>query len=106
MSLKSTIKWVVVFDMRQMSWQMQLPAAEVLYQDLLKFPGDATDSFKELSETFVEIRANFAKLGMPVDENRFERFTDLECGHWANLAIKRMRDRGILRGYPDDTFRG
>ena len=83
-----------------------MPIVELLFERLYKATGESSGDFKVLRQSIDFINLRFAEWGMTVDENRFEPFTDREPCHWANLAIKRMRDRGILRGYPDNTFRG
>ena len=90
----------------QRAWYLQMPIIELMFVRLFKATGESSGEFSELRKSLDSINLRYAERGMPVDENRFERFTDLECGNWANLAIKRMRDRGILRGYPDGTYRG
>jgi hypothetical protein len=32
-------------------------------------------------------------------------FTDVEAGHWAEIAISYLQNQGIIEGYPDGSFR-
>ena len=87
-------------------WQRQLPVGDALFGELLGDRYKAADGKSEMKETIRVIKSRFAERGTPVDEHRFEPFSDLVPCHWANHAIIRMRERGILNGYPDNTFRG
>jgi hypothetical protein len=40
----------------------------------------------------------------PIDEARYPR--DLAPGHWAHHAARDLAERGILKGFPDGTFKG
>ena len=40
-----------------------------------------------------------------VSEERVPTFKDLKPGHWARRYIVQAVERGIVRGYPDNTFR-
>lgn len=51
------------------------------------------------------IKQNLAKRGIIV-EDPYARFSDVPEGHWADEAIHNLRKLGILRGYPDNTFKG
>ena len=33
-------------------------------------------------------------------------FSDVPMNHWAYDAVETLAAKGILEGYPDDTFRG
>ncbi|MCX8052516.1 MAG: S-layer homology domain-containing protein [Armatimonadetes bacterium] len=35
-----------------------------------------------------------------------EPFKDVPSNHWAAEAVQKLKDKGILKGYPDKTFRG
>jgi hypothetical protein len=50
------------------------------------------------------IKQGLAKRGIIV-EDPYARFSDVPEGHWADEAIHNLRKLGILRGYPDNTFR-
>jgi hypothetical protein len=50
------------------------------------------------------IKQGLAKHGIIV-EDPYARFSDVPEGHWADEAIHNLRKLGILRGYPDNTFR-
>jgi hypothetical protein len=52
-----------------------------------------------------KIKQRLVKVGIMVDDP-YARFSDVPKGHWADEAIHNMRELGILRGYPDNTFRG
>jgi hypothetical protein len=51
------------------------------------------------------IKQGLAKAGIMVDDP-YARFSDVPKGYWADEAIHRMRELGIVKGYPDNTFRG
>jgi hypothetical protein len=51
------------------------------------------------------IKQNLAKRGIIV-EDPYAHFADVPENHWASDAIHNLRKLGILRGYPDNTFRG
>jgi hypothetical protein len=50
------------------------------------------------------IKQGLAKHGIIV-EDPYARFSDVPKGHWADEAIHSLRRAGIIRGYPDNTFR-
>jgi hypothetical protein len=52
-----------------------------------------------------KIKQGLAKAGIIVDDP-YARFSDVPKGHWADEAIHRMRELGIVKGYPDNTYRG
>ena len=35
-----------------------------------------------------------------------EGFPDVPPSHWATKATRELKDRGLLKGYPDGLFRG
>jgi archaellum component FlaC len=47
-----------------------------------------------------------AALSFGVSAHAQTSFADVPAGHWAQEAIKRAVDCGIILGYPDGTFRG
>jgi uncharacterized coiled-coil protein SlyX len=47
-----------------------------------------------------------AALSFGVSAHAQTSFSDVPAGHWAQEAIKRAVDCGIILGYPDGTFRG
>lgn len=87
-------------------WHRHLPVVERIYTEWASNLKKPLDELTEMQKTIKVIKLRFAERGTPVDEHRFEPFSDLPCGHWANDAIIRMREIGVLRGYPDNTFRG
>jgi len=57
-------------------------------------------------DTRVErVKQGLARVGIAVND-RYARFSDVPAGHWADEAIHKLRKAGVLRGYPDNTFRG
>lgn len=39
-------------------------------------------------------------------ESQARRFSDVPEKHWAAESVKTMADKGVLKGYPDASFRG
>ena len=52
------------------------------------------------------IRERARRHGLDINDAAMGRFSDVPVGHWADEAIHNMRMLGIVRGYPDNTFRG
>lgn len=87
-------------------WQRHLPVVEEVFKEMFGDWYKSVEGKSEMKDAIRVIKERFAERGTPVDEHRFEPFSDLQPGHWANHAIIRMRERGILNGYPDNTFQG
>lgn len=39
-------------------------------------------------------------------ETKTERFSDVPKDHWAAQSVMEMTDKGVIQGYPDNTYRG
>jgi hypothetical protein len=59
-----------------------------------------------IATTIASIRERAKLHNLDIREAAYQRFSDVPKGHWADEAIHRMRELGIVKGYPDNTFRG
>lgn len=89
-------------DEHTLRWIENLPLVEALLKELY---GDIDHHAPFVTKTITKIKDRCTKLGIEIDSTRFQRFSDVPKGHWADEAIHRMREIGIVRGYPGNTFR-
>ncbi len=56
-----------------------------------------------------EIAMIFYRLTQSKDKDGYEvedgAFVDVELGRWSNVAISYLKEKGIIQGYPDGTFK-
>jgi hypothetical protein len=90
-------------DAWTLAWIESVPLVETLLKEIY---GDMDRYAPFLVKTIANIKDRCAKLGIPIDSSRFQRFSDVPVGHWADEAIHILRETGIIRGFPDNTFRG
>jgi hypothetical protein len=83
-------------------WVWNLPLVEAflfeVYGGKESIPKDAAANIALIRE---RARLNY----LEINEAAYQRFSDVPKGHWADEAIHRMRELGIVKGYPDNTFR-
>jgi hypothetical protein len=83
-------------------WIENLPLVESLLKELY---GDMPKYATDLVKTITLIKERCVRIGRPIDESPYQRFSDVPMGHWADDAIHRLRELGIVKGYSDNTFR-
>ncbi|MEX2242445.1 MAG: S-layer homology domain-containing protein [Fimbriimonadaceae bacterium] len=89
-------EWYVASALRYDFWMFKW-LGETLVVELARL----ADDYDERVEA---IKQGLAKHGIIV-EDPYARFADVPEGHWADVAIHNLRRTGIIRGYPDNTFR-
>jgi len=84
------------------AWVWNLPLVEAflfeVYGSNESIPKDADANIKLIRE---RARLHYIE----INDDAYTRFSDVPKGHWADEAIHRMRELGIVKGYPDNTFR-
>jgi hypothetical protein len=91
--------WKVKWFWRDYFWLFDWFSVE--FSDEL---GQATD-LDDYKARVLKLKQGFAKAGIQIND-RYANFADVPENHWADDAIHNLRKLGILRGYPDNTFRG
>jgi len=84
-------------------WVWNLPLVEAFLAEVY----GGRENFPKRTATTIALIRERAKLhNLEINDDAYTRFSDVPKGHWADEAIHRMRELGIVKGYPDNTFRG
>ncbi|MEX2243303.1 MAG: S-layer homology domain-containing protein [Fimbriimonadaceae bacterium] len=84
-------------------WVWNLPLVEAFLAEVY---GGREKLPTGIATTIASIRERAKRHDLDINDAAYQRFSDVPKGHWADEAIHRMRELGILKGYPDNTFRG
>lgn len=84
-------------------WVWHLPLVEAF---LAETYGSIEQIPEDTKRNITLIRERARRHGLSINDAAMTRFSDVPVGHWADEAIHKMRMLGIVRGYPDNTFRG
>jgi hypothetical protein len=84
-------------------WVWNLPLIEEFMSESY---GGTEKVPKNVAANFALIRERAKLHDLEINDTAYTRFSDVPKGHWADEAIHRLRELGIVKGYTDNTFRG